>query len=488
MSAPWDVLVVGGGTAGIVSAKTAAGFGARVLLVERGRTGGDCLWTGCVPSKALLAAASAAARARTAGRLGIEVAAVEVDFPAVMRHVRSAIRTIQPVDSPAALDDAGVRVRSGELTFTGAHSATVDGDAVEFRQAIVCTGSSPSVPPIPGLDDADPLTSDSVWDLDELPGRLAVIGGGNIGCELGQAFARLGSEVTIIEGTERILPREDPRAAELVAASLERDGVTIFTGTPVATVKSATGCGLLVLEDGSEIAFDRLLVAVGRRPGSRGLGLQHAGVEVDERGYVRVDPRLRTTNPDIWAAGDVTGHPQFTHAAGVNGSLAASNAVLGLRRRAETTTVPRVTFTDPEVAAVGVDSGAAASDPDLSVVSRDHAHLDRAVTESEVEGFSALVVDHKGRIVGATVVGPRAGETLGELTVAVRHRMRTRDLAGTTHAYPSYSDAIWNASIDDVRARLRRPATARTIAALAAARRRWVGSTVRGRLLRAGKR
>ena len=472
MNAPWDLLVVGGGTAGIVSAKTAASFGARVLLVERERTGGDCLWTGCVPSKALLASASVAAQARNGARLGINVDGVSVDFARVMEHVHAAIRTIEPVDSPAALEAAGVQVETGDLSFTGPNSAIVDGRPVEFAQAIVCTGSSPVVPPIPGLDGAEPLTSDSVWDLDVLPGRLAVLGGGSIGCELGQAFARLGAEVTIVEGTERILSREDPEAAELVAASLERDGVTLITGAPVVEVKSVADSGVLVLGDGNRVEFDRLLVSVGRRPGTRGLGLDRAGVELDERGYVRVDSRLRTTNPDIWAAGDVTGHAQFTHTAGVNGSLAASNAVLGLRRRVDTTTVPRVTFTDP----------------DLHVVVRDHAHLDRAVAESDVHGFTKLVVDARGRILGATLVGPRAGETLGELSVAVRHGMRTRDLAGTTHAYPTYNDGAWNASVDDIQARLRRPAMARTISVLSTGRRRWVRSSVRRRLVQARSR
>ena len=488
MNGPWDLLVVGGGTAGIVSAKTGASFGARVLLVERERTGGDCLWTGCVPSKALLAAASVAAHTRSGAHLGIDVANVSVDFARVMEHVHSAIRTIEPVDSPAALEAAGVHVLSGDLAFTGPHSAVVDGRSVEFAQAIVCTGSSPLIPPIPGLEVAEPLTSDSVWDLDVLPERLAVLGGGNIGCELGQAFARLGSQVTIIEGAARILTREAPRAAELVAASLERDGATLLTGAPVVEVKSVADSGMLMLEDGHRVEFDRLLVSLGRRPGTQHLGLDQAGVELDERGYVRVDARLRTTNPDIWAAGDVTGHAQFTHTAGVNGSLAASNAILGLRRRVDTTTVPRVTFTDPEVAAVGVDTESAATDTDLHVVVRDHAHLDRAVAESEVRGFTELVVDAKGRILGATVVGPRAGETLGELSVAVRHGMRTRNLAGTTHAYPTYNDGVWNATVDDVQARLRRPAIARTISVLSIGRRRWVRSSVRRRLAQARSR
>lgn len=479
MTDAWDLLVVGGGTAGIVSAKTAADFGARVLLVERERTGGDCLWTGCVPSKALLASASAAAGARTAGRLGVHTGQVSVDFAAVGEHVRSAIRSIEPVDSPEALEAAGVRVRFGDLTFTGDHRASLDGEGLRFAQAVICTGSSPVLPLLPGLAEAEPLTSDSVWDLGELPGRLAVLGGGSIGCELGQAFARLGSRVTVVDAADRILTREDVGAARAVAASLTRDGARILTGVPVVEVTSTGGTGTLILEDGVTVDFDRVLVSVGRRPRTQDLGLELAGVEVDARGYVRVDDRLRTTNPDIWAAGDVTGHPQFTHMAGVSGSLAASNAVLGLRRRVDTTTVPRVTFTDPEVGAVGVSTRTAEGSPRLHVVSWDHEHLDRAVTDADVHGSTTLVTDDKGRILGATVVGPRAGETLGELTLAVRHGLRTRDLAGTTHAYPTYSDGAWNASILDVRRRLAEPAAARAIRLLAAARRRWLRTMLR---------
>jgi pyruvate/2-oxoglutarate dehydrogenase complex dihydrolipoamide dehydrogenase (E3) component len=479
VSTAWDLLVVGGGTAGIVSAKTAAGFGARVLLVERERTGGDCLWTGCVPSKSLLAAASIAAGVRDGSRLGVHVDGVSVDFAGVMEHVHSAIGTIEPVDSPAALQAAGVSVESGDLTFTFPHSALIDGRPVEFAQAVVCSGSSPIVPPIPGLAEAAPLTSDSVWELQTLPKQLAILGGGNIGCELGQAFARLGSAVTIVEGADRILPREDAEASAVVARSLRRDGVTLHTGDPVVDVKSAPGSGVLVLADGATVDFDRLLVSVGRRPRTQGLGLDRAGVELDERGYVRVNQHLRTTNVRIWAAGDVTGHAQFTHTAGVNGSLAASNAILGLRRRIETATIPRVTFTSPEVAAVGVSTGDAADRPGLHVVSWEHEHLDRAVTESDVGGFTKLVVDTKGRVLGGTVVGPHAGETLGELTLAVRHGMRTRDIAGTAHAYPTYNDGLWNASIADVRARLQAPATARATRALGAARRQWVRFSLR---------
>ena len=485
-SQDWDLLVVGGGTAGIVGAKTAASFGARVLLVERERTGGDCLWTGCVPSKSLLAAAAAAADARAATRFGVHTGEVRVDFTQVMAHVRSAIAAIAPTDSVRALEAAGVWVATGNLTFTGAHNADIantaemantGGQAVTFAQALIATGAAPAIPPIDGLASAGALTSDTIWDLTSLPARLVVLGGGSIGCELGQAFARLGSQVTIVEGTNRVLPREDAAASAVVAAALTSEGVRVLTGVPVAAVEPTAAPdrgGRLRLQDGSHVDYDELLVAVGRAPRTAGMGLAAAGVEVDKRGFVVVDSHLRTTNRYIWAAGDLTGHPQFTHSAGVHGSLAASNAILGLRRSVDTSTTPRVTFTQPEVAAVGVSTDQSEARNDLTLLEWGNEHLDRAVIEGTTGGFTRLVVDAKGRVLGATVVGPRAGETLGELTLAIRHGLRTRDLAGTTHAYPTYNDGPWNAAIADVRTRLNRPGTARATRVLATVRRRWV--------------
>ena len=469
----WDLLVLGGGTAGIVAAKTAARLGARVLLVERDRTGGDCLWTGCVPSKALLAAGEAAAGARRAGRFGVTVDEVRVDFARVMDHVHGAVRQIAPVDSIESLEAAGVTVRTGHGRFVGEGVLDLDGETVRFTQAVVATGAAPAVPPVPGLADLDFLTSDTVWDLAEAPRRLAVLGGGSIGCELGQGLSRLGIEVTVVEGAPRVLPREDAAAAAVVHRALESDGVTVLTGQSVASVVgSDPQSGWLVLDDGEKVAFDRLLVAVGRRPRTTGLGLDTVGVEVDERGFVVVDPRLRTTNPRIWAAGDLTGHPQFTHVAGVHGSLAASNAVLGVRRAVETSAVPRVTYTHPEVAAVGVDTGRERDG--IRILTLDHRHVDRAVTEDLTDGLTRLAVDAKGRILGATVVGPRAGETLGELAIAVRRGLRTRDLAGITHAYPTWNDGPWNAAVADVREQLDRPATRRALHTLARTRRWWL--------------
>ncbi len=470
---PWDLLVVGGGTAGIVGAKTAARLGARVLLVERERTGGDCLWTGCVPSKALLAAAGAAAGARAAHRFGIDVGEVAVDFARVMEHVRASIRHIAPVDSIEALEKASVNVRTATARFTGPDVAEIDGEAVAFRQALLATGASPAVPPIPGLGEVDHLTSESVWDLTELPGDLVVLGGGSIGCELGQAFARLGSRVSVVEGASRILPREDPLAAAELARALADEGVSLHTGSGVASVEpTGPASGVLHLDNGGQVPFSCLLVAVGRAPRTRGIGLAEAGVEVDDRGFVVVDDLLRTTNPRVWAAGDLTGHPQFTHTAGVHASLAASNAVLGLRRKVDLTAVPRVTFTDPEVAAVGI--GTFRVPAGLRTIDWSHTHVDRAVADGATGGFTRLVVDPRGHVLGATVVGPRAGETVGELTLAITRGLTTRDVAGVTHAYPTYNDGPWNAAISDVQAQLERPATRRALGALSRARAWWV--------------
>ena len=467
---PWDLVVVGGGTAGIVGAKTAARLGARVLLVERHRTGGDCLWTGCVPSKAILAAAGAAASARDASRLGVSVRGIEVDFPRVMDHVRAAIAHIAPVDSVESLEGEGVSVLAGEAVFTGEDTLVVDGRRVQFGQALLATGATPAVPPVPGLAQASYLTSDTIWGLTALPEALVVLGGGSIGCELGQAFARLGADVTIVEGAPRIMPREDADAALLVARSLQKDGVRVLAGGGVSAVVPGPGSsGVLELEDGTTVPYGCLVVAVGRSPRTRDLGLEAAGVELDEHGFVVVDEHLRSSNRRVWAAGDLTGHPQFTHVAGVHGSLAASNAVLGVSRKVALTAVPRVTFTHPEVAAVGLPTGR--SSPGLRVLDWQHTHVDRAVAEGDLGGFARLVVDRKGRILGATVVGPRAGESIGELTMAVKLGLSTRDLAGVIHPYPTYSDGPWNAAIADVRAQLGAPRTSRALRALVRLRR-----------------
>ncbi len=454
----WDLLVVGGGTAGLVGARTAAALGARVALVERDRPGGDCLWTGCVPSKALLAAAARAAGARTAGELGVSVGEVTVDLPAVMRHVHGAVRAIEPEDSAESLEAAGVTVLPGTARLTGPRTIAVDGTPHAFRAALLATGAVPALPPVPGLREAGPLTSETVWDLDVLPRRLVVLGGGGIGCELGQAFARLGAEVTLVEEQERVLPDEDPDASALVAAALEADGARLLTGTRLTAVTGEPGGAgeLTVRGPGGEatVGYDRLLVSVGRRPDTTALDPAAAGVALDDEGHVRVDATLRTSNPRVWAAGDLTAVSRWTHTAGVHAATAAVNAVLGLRRGIDTTAVPRVTFTDPEVAAVGVPTWAGAGVRAPRTVTRRAERIDRAVAEGRTEGFARLALGPRSRIVGATVVGPRAGEALAELTLAVRTGLRTTDLAATVHPYPTHADGPWNAALDDVWARV----------------------------------
>ncbi len=473
-SVVWDLVVVGGGTAGIVGAKMAAGLGARVLMVERDRPGGDCLWTGCVPSKALLRAAHAAADTRGAARYGIHTDQVRVDFPAVMAQVRAAIAAVEPSDSPETLRAAGVHVVRGTAEFLGHDAVRVDGDEIGFRQALVASGAAPMTPSIPGLSDISALTSETIWDLEELPGRLVVLGGGSVGCELGQAFARLGSQVTVVEAAERLLPREDAEAADLLTTQLEQDGVTVHTGQAAERVVTSADDRCLQLADGTELEFDELLVAVGRRPRTSELALGRAGVELDGFGFVKVDDRLRTSNPRVFAAGDVTPWSRFTHTAGVHASIAASNAVLGLRRSIDLAAAPRVTFTQPEIAAVGTTLPDEVGHTDLTVATTYHEDVDRALAEDITGGFTRLLFDRKGRVVGGTIVSPRAGESLAEVVLAVRLGLGARDLAGATHPYPTYSDGVWKTSIDQVQKGLGRPVIRRAIAALGRARRWWI--------------
>lgn len=460
MRRTWDLAVVGGGTAGLVSAYTAAELGASVLLVERDRTGGDCLWTGCVPSKALLSAAGAVAGARRASAYA-RIDEPTVDFAAVMAHVRSAIATIEPMDSVDALREAGVTVVQGHAELTGPTSFAVAGEVHEFRAAVLATGATPVMPDIAGLSQVAALTSETLWQLDHLPHRLAVVGGGPVGCEMAQAFARLGSQVCLVEVADRLLTGEDPAASRLVADALRSDGVDVRLGQQVVRVRGEVGGpGELLVDDGmsqTRVAFDDLLVATGRQARTRGMGLHRAGVRLTN-GSVHVDRYLRTSNPRIWAAGDVTAFPQLTHLAGYHAGVATANALLGLRRTVDLSAVPRVVYTDPEVAAVGAPTWAPPTSSPPRTITRHHDHVDRAIADSRPDGFARLTLTRNGaRVTGATIVGPRAGESIAEMTLAVRRRMRVTDLAATIHAYPTYADGPWNAAVDEVRRRLARP-------------------------------
>ncbi|GLY64236.1 dihydrolipoyl dehydrogenase family protein [Amycolatopsis taiwanensis] len=473
----YDLAVVGGGTAGIIAAKTAGGLGARVVLVERRRTGGDCLWTGCVPSKSLIAAAHAAQNMRTAGRFGIAPVEPQVDFTAVMSNVRRAIERIEPVDSPAALAEAGAEVITGTAVFIGPDQLRVEGrTSLRFRHALIATGSTPALPPVPGLAEVEPLTSDSVWNLAELPARLAVLGGGPIGCELGQAFARLGAQVTLIEGSDRLVPREEPQAGIALSAALSAEGIRVLTSTTVTrAAQQADGVRLDLLgRDGNVMLdVDRVLVATGRSPRTTGLGLDAAGVRLDAHGYVAVDAKLRTSNRRIYAAGDVTGAPAFAHVAGMQGNIAATNALLAPVRRIDHERIPWVTFTDPEIAHVGLTEGQARHRHGDAVRVRllRHEHVDRAIVEDDTDGFTHVVLDAKGRMLGATIVAPRAGEMIAELTGLLARGGRLRDLASVVHPYPAWSDGVWNAAVAESSAALQAPVTRRLTGALLRLRR-----------------
>jgi len=464
---PYDLLVIGGGTAGLVAAVGAAGQGARTLLVERDRTGGDCLWRGCVPSKALLTVAEHAHIARTSGDLGVHAGEVSVDFAAAMAHVKASIATIEPHDSPDRLRREGVEVRTGTARFVGPQLVEVDGDRIPFRHAMIATGATPVVPPLPGLVDAEPLTSDTLWDLTELPERLVVLGGGPIGSELGQAFARLGAHVTIVEMAPAIIPREEPEASAVLTAQLTAEGVDVLNGTTARRVETDEDATrhLVVSPSGADdgadertIPFDQILVAVGRKPTTGDLGLDAAGVELTDRGAIAVDDRLRTSNPRIFAGGDATMLLPFTHVASTHGSTVVQNALFGLRASVDHERIPWVTFTDPEVARVGLSAAEARErfGDDIAVRTSAHGGLDRAVTSGRTEGFAQLVGDDKGRIVGATIVGPRAGESIGEVTAWMANGAKVDRITRTTHAYPTWNADLADASLQELRVGLER--------------------------------
>ncbi len=477
MSERLDLVVLGGGTGGLVCAMIAAETGARVALVERARTGGDCLWTGCVPSKTLIATAALAHGMRHADDVGLQPTEPRIDLRAVMAHVRRTIAAIEPHDSPARLRAAGVQVIQADGRFAGPGALLAGDRLLRFRAAIIATGSRPALPPIPGLSSASALTSDTIWDLERLPDRLAVLGGGPIGCELSQAFARLGARVTLVEMAERLLAREEPHAGELIAERLREEGVEVRLSRRGGEVRaSEEGRGWLVLEPaagsaggGEVVEFDQLLVAGGREPRTVGIGLEHVGVELDQRGAIRVDERLRTTAPGIYAVGDVTGLLPFTHVAAHHARVATPNALFHARGRVART-VPWVTFTDPEVARVGLTEAEARErwGERARISQFDYSSLDRAVTAGRAHGFAKLIGDHRGRLVGATVAAPGGGEAIAELTAWISTGARIDRISRTVHAYPTLAEGPARAADAQLAARYQTPrARAATRTALA---------------------
>lgn len=460
MSDRYDLVSIGGGTAGLVAALGVAGMGGRSALIEADRPGGDCLWTGCVPSKALLSAAATAHAMRTAHRHGISPVSPTIELGRVMERVRQAQAVIEPHDSPERLRANGVEVIKGRGRFADTGRIEAAGRTLSFRAALIATGSHPRLPPIEGLAEADPSTSDTIWRLEELPSRLAVLGGGPIGCELGQAFARLGSSVTLVESEATLLPREDPDVGRFLGRCLADEGVTVHTGVRATSVEpDGVGAWVLTLDNGSTIGFDHILVATGRTPNTAELGLDEVGVELDDRGYVVVDSRLATTADHIYAAGDVTGAMPFTHVAAHHARLVVTNAMLRTRRGVDYDKIPWVTFTDPEIARIGLDGKKARQRwGRRAVVQRyDYANLDRAITQGANRGWAELVGDPKRRLVGATVVGQAAGESIAELAAWIAGGARIDSVSTTVHAYPTFAEGASRAADDVMRARYFNP-------------------------------
>ena len=437
-----DLCVIGAGSGGLSVAAGAAQMGASVVLVEKHLMGGDCLNTGCVPSKALLAAAHAADAVRHSGRFGVNGHEPVVDFAAVHRHVHGVIAVIAPHDSVARFEGLGVTVIKAAAHFTGPAEVEAGGVRIRARRFVVATGSSAALPPIPGLLDVPHLTNESIFDLTALPGHLVVIGGGPIGVEMAQAFRRLGAEVTLLERAA-ILPKDEPEAVAVIRAALLRDGIALRESARIAAIRRAANGVEVDLEgpDGPIVIHGtHLLIAAGRKPNTAGLGLEAAGIAVTPRG-ITVDARLRTTNRSVFAIGDVAGGPQFTHIAGYHAGLVIRNALFGLPAKVDYAALPWVTYADPELAHVGLtEAEAREAGHDVTLLTQDLGGNDRAQAERATEGLIKVVLGKRGRILGATIVAPRAGEMIGLWGLAIQKRLKIGAIAASLAPYPTMSE------------------------------------------------
>jgi pyruvate/2-oxoglutarate dehydrogenase complex dihydrolipoamide dehydrogenase (E3) component len=432
-----DLCIIGAGSAGLSLAAGAAQMGARVVLIEGAEMGGDCLNTGCVPSKALLAAARAAQALRAPGIAGIAPVEPTVDFAAVMGHVREVIATIAPFDGQPRFEALGVQVIRARAAFTAPDVVQAGDWRIRARRFAIATGSHAAMPEIPGLHEAGFLTNETIFALQDLPQHLVILGGGPIGIELAFAFRRLGAEVTVIEAL-RALGREDPEAAAVVLDQLRAEGVRILEGRAVTEVLPGP---VLRLADGTQVAGSHLLVATGRKPALEGLGLEVAGVAYDPQG-ITVDARLRTSNRRIFALGDVAGQGQFTHLAAFHAGIVLRQAVLGLPVRASQTAVPRVTYSDPELAQIGLTEAEAQArhGATLKVLHAPFHHNDRALAEASALGF-VKVMAVRGRAVGVTVVGRGAGDLIGLWAMVLARNLPLSAVASMIAPYPTRGEA-----------------------------------------------
>ncbi len=444
----YDMVVVGGGTAGLVTAIISAGLGAKVALIERYLLGGDCLNYGCVPSKALIRAGRAAADLRSAHEFGVEIEGeTHVDFAAVMERMRRLRASISKHDSAQRFQEEGVDIYLGSARFTGRDTVEVDGTSLRFKRACIATGARAAAPPIAGLEDTGYLSNETLFNLTQLPGRLGVIGGGPIGSEMAQSFARFGAKVTQFEAGAGILGRDDPAAAHIVQDALISDGVQLIVNASVTGVRQdGSEKRISFAKDGLDesLHVDEILVAVGRAPNVDGLGLEAAGVEYSQRRGVQVDERLQTTNSRIYAAGDICFPYKFTHTADAMAAIVVRNSLFFGRSKTSALTIPWATYTDPELAHVGLTPAEATSKGiEITTFEQSFAEVDRALLEGEGSGLARIHVKQgTDEIVGATVVARHAGEMISEITLAMTTGVGLGRIASTIHPYPTQSE-VW---------------------------------------------
>ncbi len=443
----YNMVVIGGGSAGLVSAYIAAAVKAKVVLIEKHKMGGDCLNTGCVPSKALIRSSKIMSYFKRAAEFGIKTSVVDVDFPKVMQRIQQVIKDIEPHDSIERYTGLGVECITGTAKIKSPYEVEVNGQILTTQNIVVATGAGPLLPPIPGLKEVGPLTSDNVWNLKTLPGRLVVLGGGPIGCELAQSFARFGSKVTLIEMAPRIMSREDVDVSEHVEEKFKQDGISVLTNHKALKIEPAEK--VLVCEHQGQqirIPFDEILVALGRKANVTGFGLQELGIEISNKGTVVADEFLRTTNyPNIYVCGDVTGPFQFTHVAAHQAWYVAVNALFSPFKKfaVDYKVIPWCTFTDPEVARVGINElEAVERNISYEVVKYGIDDLDRAIAEGEAHGFiKVLTVPGKDKILGVTIVGHHAGDIISEYVTAMKYGLGLNKILGTIHIYPTFSES-----------------------------------------------
>ena len=441
----YDLVIIGAGSGGLTAAGFATQLGAKVALVEKHRIGGDCTWTGCVPSKALLKVAKVAHEVRTAAHYGIAASGPVTEMAKVRDYVRDAIQQVYQFESPEELQRKGIDVILGAARFLDPRTILVGDRKVGSKTFLLTTGAKPSIPAIPGLNEVPFLTYEQIFDNDRLPKSMIVVGGGPIGIEMTQAYQRLGAKVTLV--ADRLLPKEEPEVRDRIQRIFEREGVRFVRGRAKSARQEA---GAVVIEtDNGEARGDLLLVASGRKPTVEGLGLENAGVSYSDKG-IPVDDQLRTNVKHLYAAGDVLGGYQFTHFAGWQAFQAVRNALLPGSSSGFTDLVPWVTFTDPEVAHVGPteEQARARFGDNVKVCRWEMNRTDRAVCENDTDGFVKIIARKDGTVLGATIVAARAGEAITELILAIKHNMKITDLAGAIHAYPTYSSAVQQLAAD----------------------------------------